>query len=268
MKIEHLKEVNINPKLFISEEIYSYLLQQIRTTQREVTFVLHIEKESDDLYKVVAPYYPPQWNEPAETKTLDSEYPNWCYELTKSNVRLNGHLHTHPNFSTNPSGYDITFFNNLIEDTNTYQFRFIMNHKGLINCDLIDRINQLVFYEVPVIVPCKGFNLIINNNLKKLEITNQNDIVIDNIDQFFNITLKSNELLINTQTKDINFTKPIPKNEYIKITPRNETDEAIGFGRLGTSSKYVQTSLFPDAAYEELDDYIYNHEDEIWGSHS
>lgn len=276
MKTESLISTDINPKLYMSEKLYNELLQQVKSTNLEVTFVLHIEKENNNKYVVKNFYFPPQWNESAETKTLDSDYPAWCFELVKQNIKLNGHMHTHPNFSTGPSGYDNTFFKDLIKDTKTYQFRLIMNQKGFINCDLIDKINGFVFYEIPIIVECKGFNIIVEHNFTHLQLINANDIEISNISNNFNLTVKSNYILVDTFTRELKPITPLEKKDFIITTPRWKTNERIqSYGNYNNFTHYteqnkgnkknVQTSLFPDSEEEEFDDY-YNWYSDLKGT--
>lgn len=257
MKIKNLKACDLNPQLYIDEKTYIELLQHVKSTDLEITFILHIEKENNNKYVVQNYYIPPQWNEPMETKTIDSEYPKWCFELVKSKVKLNGHGHTHPKFSTNPSGYDVNFFEDLIKDTKSYQFRLIMNQKGEINCDLIDKINGFAFYGIPVIVECEGFNLIVQQNLISLNAIDKNKIKIKDITESFSLILESNHILINATTKQIMPTNPINKEHLIKTKRKYQTNErTLAY----SNHKNVQTSLYPtsdEEKFDGFDDYEY-----------
>lgn len=177
------------PILYCSDALYAEMLAYARSTDLEMTMVLSIEQLSEYEYEVTKINIPPQWNESAETKTIDSQYNQWCFEQIKNKIKLNGHLHTHPKMSVSPSGYDENFYNILINSTNTYQFRLILNQQGNIRVDIID----------------------VTNNYKA-----------ENI----GLTIKTNNLLIlvdntNSPIKNI----ALPKVEF-KPTRKSETDEA------------------------------------------
>lgn len=261
MNIQILNTKNLKPTLNISSKLYTELLQQIKTTDLETTFILHIEKVDDNNYEVINYYFPPQWNEPAESKTLDSDYPKWCFELVKSQVKLNGHLHTHPKFSTSPSGYDNKFFENLANETKSYQFRLIMNHNGFIHCDLIDAINNLIFTNISVIVNCRGFNLEITSNTINPLVTDFNNL-LTTLNKDLSIDLLDNDLQFNVRW--IKITPTVELQNPIKTTRRSQTNESLTskFTEIKTNKQFnhymqKQTSIY---------DFITEDPEEPWGT--
>lgn len=221
MEIELLKKF---PTLIIPEKIFANLLKTVRSTTLEMTFILHIERQQNWSFIVKEALIPPQWNEPAETKTIDSQYSTWCFNQVKNKKLLNGHGHTHPNMSVGPSGYDIQFFNELKKETNTFQFRLIMNHKGNIHCDLIDMERGFVITKLNVTVPCEGFNIIITNQNLKLKIINKTKLVVADITEEGYAVLTSNYLALSQQ--NITLGNNVKGLDF-KPTRRSATDEAI-----------------------------------------
>ena len=222
MEIQSLK---YNPELLIPEKVYNKLLTNVRATKLEMTFILEIKRLEEVSWAFLAEdvHIPPQWNEPAESKTIDSQYPQWCYQkITEEKVTLNGHGHTHPNMSTNPSGYDTTFFEQLKTDTNTFQFRLITNHKGHIRCDLIDKEQGFICTNVPVIVPCKGFNLHISSSTYNIEITNPAELEVIDIFPDFTALFGSHYITVSKNTID---NALIDGDLILKETRKSQTDE-------------------------------------------
>ena len=246
------------PELYIPEEIYNRMLANVRSTTLEITFMLEIIRNENDRtkFKVNNFFLPPQWNEPAESKTLDSKYPQWCLEKVKQKIKLNGQGHTHPKMSVTPSGYDVAFFKDLIKETNTFQMRLIMNQEGLIQCDLVDKEQGYVAEDLNVIVECKGFKLVINNKDIKIIITNTEQLTVVDISNKLEITVMSE--LITANKNSISESK-IDDTLIIKTKRRYETDEAITYGNRTTPSisknNQNKTKIYDDYdadAYEEF----------------
>lgn len=255
MKITFTKEKN--PVLTIPENIYNTMLSNVRSTDLEITFILEIERRKNNptAFTVKSFQLPPQWNEPAESKTIDSQYPKWCVDKVKQGIKLNGHGHTHPKMGVTPSGYDINFFKELEKDTNTFQFRFILNQKGLIQCDLIDKEEGYIAEQMDVVVPCEGFNLIINSTNHTIVITDTKKLSIISIDNSLKVTLASELIAVsaNAITNTI-----IEKEELIKTQRRNETDEAIKtYGYTNPNQlPYSNKKSKKSAGSEDTDDYL------------
>lgn len=242
MRIQYFNTPNF--KLIIPEKLYNELLAQVRHTTLEVTMILSIEKTNKYTYEVTAINYPPQWNEAAETKTVDKEYPSWCIQQIKQNIKINGHLHTHPNMAVAPSGYDNNFFKELTNDTSTFQFRLILNQKGLIRADLIDKVeSHAVITNVPVIVPCKGFELVISEAEINFNITNVKELKLLSINNKMQITVISNYLQCST---DNIVPTPLKEEDYIKTRTRYQAGE-------GYKAPYYNTSLIP--GYDDEEDF-------------
>lgn len=253
-----IKPLTFTPQLIIKEEVFNKLLNNVRNTTLEMTFILHINRIKDTpwSFEAVGVHFPPQWNEAAESKTIDSQYPKWCFNKIKNEkVILNGHGHTHPKMSVNPSGYDVNFFNELVKDTNTFQFRLIANHKGNIRCDLIDREKGFICNEVPVIVPCQGFNLVVGSNNYSIEVTDTAQLSILELNEDFSVTLVSEFISVNP--KSIN-TTVIEGEELFKETRKYQTDEGKpNFGYTankharGGSEDTYQTNIYDYMAEED-----------------
>lgn len=227
-----------NPQLIIPEAIYNKMLANVRSTSLEITFILEIQRDKQNKSKFITKgfHLPPQWNEPAESKTLDSQYPKWCVELVKKGIKLNGQGHTHPSMSVNPSGYDVNFFNELVKETNTFQFRLILNQKGLLQCDLIDKEEMYIAEQMDVIIPCEGFNLIVNNTHHKIEITDIKQLAIISLNNDLKATVASQLLAVSaTEIKNT----PLEKEELLTTQRRFQTDEAL------TSKVYTSPNHSP-----------------------
>lgn len=151
------------PKLYIYEDLFIDMMSYANSTDLEMTMVLSINQEGEDTYRITKINIPPQFNASTETKTLDEEYPQWCFEQVKKDIALNGHLHTHPRFSVTPSGYDETFFKELISQTNTFQFRMILNQKGNIRVDIIDATNNYYATNIGLYVECDKLTIFIDD---------------------------------------------------------------------------------------------------------
>lgn len=210
------------------EEIYNRLLANVRSTDLEITFILSIEREEENTasFRVYECSFPPQWNEPAESKTLDSDYPKWCMEQIKSGIKLNGHGHSHPKMMVNPSGYDTNFFKQLIDDTNTFQFRLIVNQQGLIRCDLIDRELGFIVENIAITINCKGFDIIVDSTSFKFKITDTKNIQIYSLSDELMLTLKSHYLIASKNNIAIT---ELDKKELIVTKRRYQTNEAIRY---------------------------------------
>lgn len=218
MKIEMLDSSKL-PKLYMPSTIYNQVLNLVNSTDLEMTILFSISRELDN-FRINKVLIPPQWNEPAETKTIDSKYPKWCIEQYKNKDNLNGDGHTHPSFSVSPSGYDINYFEQMKKDTNDFKFRFIINQKGYIHCDLIDRIKNLVITDMPVTIICDGFNIEVTDNKFNLILINKKKLKYD-IDNSLNIILKSQS--ISYTPLGISYKKD--KNFKYKAVRKSETDE-------------------------------------------
>ena len=118
IRFKHDQDVTIE----VSEKLYNDILSLVNSTDLEMTLLLELEKLNTYNFKIINYFIPPQWNESAESKTLDSKYPQWCIEQIKAGHKLNGHMHSHPSFSVSPSGYDNKFFEDLIEETNSFVY--------------------------------------------------------------------------------------------------------------------------------------------------
>lgn len=211
---------NPEPVLYCSDALYAEMLAYARSTDLEMTMILSIDQLSKYEYEITKINIPPQWNESAETKTIDSQYNQWCFEQIKNNIKLNGHLHTHPKMSVSPSGYDENFYNILINATNTYQFRLILNQQGNIRVDIID----------------------MTNNYK-----------VENI----GLTIKTNNLLIlvdNTNSPIKNITLP---HVDFKPTRKSETDEGV---HISTYNHAEDTPEYAYHGIKNLYDYAHNKE--------
>lgn len=249
MKVEYLNQPE--PTLYIPEEVYNKMLANTRSTNLEITFILHIERINGIPYAFEAKdiYLPPQWNEPAESKTLDSQYPKWCVDLVKKGIKLNGHGHTHPNMSVKPSGYDVKFFKDITAETNSFQFRFILNQKGNIQCDLIDKERGYIITDMPITVNCDGFNLIVDANRHTVDIINPKKVTLASLNPDLSVTLLSKFLAVSPQ--EIKNTI-LDASKLIKPTPRNATDERILTTTRPASAK--TTAKSKATADEEVDD--------------
>jgi len=151
-----------SPMLYISDSLYATLLAYARSTDLEMTMVLSIEQTGTYTYEVTKINIPPQWNEAAETKTIDSQYNQWCFEQVKNKIKLNGHLHTHPKMSVCPSGYDENFYTTLINSTNNFQFRLILNQQGNIRVDIIDAVNNYKAENIGITVKAGNLTIFVD----------------------------------------------------------------------------------------------------------
>ena len=151
-----------SPVLYISDSLYAELLAYARSTDLEMTMVLSIEQTDTYTYEVTKINIPPQWNEAAETKTIDSQYNQWCFEQIKNKIKLNGHLHTHPKMSVCPSGYDENFYTTLINSTNNFQFRLILNQQGNIRVDIIDAVNNYKAENIGIMVKAGSLTVFVD----------------------------------------------------------------------------------------------------------
>lgn len=172
--IELLKKYD--PRLYINENLYIELMSYALSTDLEMTMVLSITKETEEEYRITKINIPPQFNAGTETKTLDEKYPQWCFEQVKKDIVLNGHLHTHPKFSVNPSGYDDNFFKDLIKQTNTFQFRLILNQKGNIRVDIIDAEHNYYKTDIGLYIECDKITLFTDSTTSIVNISADPDI--------------------------------------------------------------------------------------------
>lgn len=83
--------------------------------------------------------FPPQENSGGFVTSNDELYPEWFFkQITKRDlapqIRLHGH--THPGFSTKPSGTDVTQFKGLMEQVDDYMVQLILSNTGFPHCML------------------------------------------------------------------------------------------------------------------------------------
>ena len=217
MEIKHLNfrdDDNRLPLVIIKEKHFNYILEQIRSTNLEITYIVSFEKQ-DNRYISKEVYLPPQWNSPAETKTIDSQYSKWAFDLANKGIILNGHGHSHPKMAVNPSGYDIDFYNKIKRDTETFQIRLIINQKGYIRCDLCDYSTyRASFEEIPVYISCEGFIIIATTEGWTIKVDPNKDPIIESINENLTVTLKSEYLKASVENI---LTTPLPKEDYIKV---------------------------------------------------
>ena len=245
MNIEFLDNSRL-PKLYMSGMIYNQVLNLVNSTDLEMTILFSISRDKNN-FVVNKVLIPPQWNEPAETKTIDSKYPKWCIEQYKNKDNLNGDGHTHPSFSVSPSGYDHNYFEQMKKDTNDFKFRLIINQKGNIHCDLIDKIKNIIIKNMPVTVVCAGFNIEVDDTSFKLKLTDKKKLRYD-VDNSLNIILKSQ--FISYTSLGIAFKKD--KNFKYKAVRKSETDE--GFNSLLNHNRptYIYDDYPDDLTPEEI----------------
>lgn len=255
------------PKVVIdvTEKLYNDLLSLVNSTDLEMTLILELEKTSKYSFKIINYLIPPQWNESAESKTLDSKYPQWCVEQIKKQHKLNGHMHSHPKFSVTPSGYDNTFFNNLVDETNTYQARFIINQRGFITADIINEEDNYIAEECDIRVLCNNFNIIVNAKSVSAEV-DFDHLSYENISVNRNLTVSLHSKFLTLNATSISYTKTV---EY-KPVRKNDTDE--GYFRFGNTSNYTfgfnapkyQQNTFPEDDDDEEIPYQHNLDPQIY----
>lgn len=206
----------------ITEALYNDLLSLVNSTDLEITLVLELEKIDKYNFKIKNYFIPPQWNESAESKTLDSQYPKWCIEQIKEGHKLNGHMHSHPQFSVTPSGYDTKFFDELVEETNSYQARFIINQKGFITADIINEEDNYIAEGCTVKIICDNFNILADATSIKPYIEGVKDIM-SNIIINKDLTVSLRSSLLTLTTDELIYT------ETVKYTPVRKADTDEGY---------------------------------------
>lgn len=217
-------------KVLISEKLYNELLQHVCANDLEMTMQLGVVNEGDN-YRIESYSIPPQWNEGAESKTLDSKFPKWCFEQRQKGIKINGHFHTHPKFAPNPSGFDISYFKDVIKETTTLQARFIMNQAGKMQCDIVDRTNNLLITDHPVTVECECFNLILTSSAIDCEIVDRDNIKYEVSNDLKVITVKSKYITFNNRN-ELTYTKTL--KETYKAVRKQDTDEGIKYSYKNT----------------------------------
>ena len=224
MKINYKYEPQIN--ILIRENIYNDILSLVNSTELEMTLILETNRIDKYTFEIIGYLIPPQWNEYAETKTLDSKYPQWCIEQIKEGHKLNGHMHSHPRMAVSPSGYDITFFNELAKETNSFQLRFIINQKGFITADIIDNENNYIAEECEVSIICKDFMVITSQD--KISVLAE-EKAINNMAKNGKLSTNSNfEVILKSDLLTVSKSNIIPTLTQ-KYTPtrKSETDEGV-----------------------------------------
>lgn len=86
--------------------------------------------------------FPPQENYGAFVTSNDKLYPPWFFEkITKENLssKIRLHGHTHPSFSTNPSGTDIHQFTEMMHQVDDFMIQLILSNYGKPHCALWTR---------------------------------------------------------------------------------------------------------------------------------
>jgi proteasome lid subunit RPN8/RPN11 len=241
-KHDNLKEDNI--KIIFDEKTYATILAAVNSTKMEITYLAKVDKECRNgnyYYTITNALFPPQWNEAMESKTIDSQYAKWIYNVEKENdhkVVLNGH--SHPSFAVTPSGYDITFYNTLKQQCNLYTVRMIINQKGLVHLDLYDKDEMFEVNEATCYIITKNESVIkINSKSFDVLLSKKETIYVDRNN--FEAYINTDYLTI---TKDTIFSKI--KSDF-KETRKSQTDE--GWSKENWTGKLSE--LYPSKYCEE-----------------
>lgn len=233
---------------YLTEEQLNKMLNISRNKENlEVCMFGSLVKISDTEYAIDGDLYtPPQFNEPAETKTVDSEFPKWAYTFSKENPDKNLYvdMHSHVNMAPNPSGFDVGYFKDMIYSTTKQKVRIIFNNKGHIRCDIIDKISkpQIVAEEVDVITKCDGFNIISTTNSYRVEITDKSKLNIVNINSDLSVVLKSK--LLTVSNKEIEIT-PVETNFSVRRKLETSEGKMQIMSTYGTCGKQISMPNLP-----------------------
>ena len=112
---------------------------------KEVSWFGKINKIKDTLFELDEIYFPPQICSPAYVETDPEHYAKWWFETIikeklHQDIRLHGH--THPGFSTNPSGTDTAQFQQISKEVDDYYIQLILNDQLNFYCRYHDIANK------------------------------------------------------------------------------------------------------------------------------
>lgn len=143
-------------KLVFEKEAYSKAMALVEECSKEIAWHCLIQKESNGkfvTYKVTDVIVFPQTVTGATVVSDAAEYTEWVMELSDevfNNMR--GHMHSHVNMGTSPSGVDTQYQEEVTENLDDFYVFMIWNKKG-------SHWEKIVDIEDNIVYECKDIEL-------------------------------------------------------------------------------------------------------------
>lgn len=129
---------------------YIKMSKLVATSDKEIAWHGHVTKENNIL-TINDIYVYPQVTTSATVDAHEEQYGGWMISTFKeklNSIRMQGHSHV--NMGVTPSYTDLTYYKDLLSQIDDYYIFLIINKKGEVHTRVYDKINNVLYTNVPL----------------------------------------------------------------------------------------------------------------------
>ena len=157
---------------------YVKMSKLVATSDKEIAWHGHVTKEGN-VMTINDIYVYPQVVTSATVDAHEEQYGGWMISTFKeelNHIRMQGHSHV--NMGVSPSSTDTTYYKDLLSQIDDFYIFLIINKKGEVHTRVYDKINNVLYTEVPLNIIQDGVILDLNGWTKSsLEMIRPNQYV-------------------------------------------------------------------------------------------
>ena len=141
---------------------YVKMSKLVATSDKEIAWHGHVTKEGN-IMTINDIYVYPQVVTSATVDAHEEQYGGWMISTFKeelNHIRMQGHSHV--NMGVTPSSTDTTYYKDLLSQIDDFYIFLIINKKGEVHTRVYDKINNVLYTEVPLNIVQDGVILDLN----------------------------------------------------------------------------------------------------------
>lgn len=137
------------PSVYFTAEAYLKMMLYVRDTSTEIAWHGTVEHDKENnTFCITDVFLYPQKLTAATVETDQAKYNNWIINLdddTHNTLRFQGHSHV--NFAANPSGTDLSFYNDILQvlQDDEYYIFMILNKSGDFSLFIYDLSTNIIY---------------------------------------------------------------------------------------------------------------------------
>lgn len=135
---------------------YVKMSKLVATSDKEIAWHGHVTKEGN-IMTINDIYVYPQVTTAATVDAHEEQYGGWMISTFKeelNHIRMQGHSHV--NMGVSPSSTDLTYYKDLLSQIDDFYIFLIINKKGEVHTRVYDKINNILYTEVPLSIVQDG----------------------------------------------------------------------------------------------------------------
>ena len=157
---------------------YVKMSKLVATSDKEIAWHGHVTKEGN-VMTINDIYVYPQVVTSATVDAHEEQYGGWMISTFKeelNHIRMQGHSHV--NMGVSPSSTDTTYYKDLLSQIDDFYIFLIINKKGEVHTRVYDKINNVLYTEIPLNIIQDGVILDLNGWTKSsLEMIRPNQYI-------------------------------------------------------------------------------------------